>query len=472
MLQAESYSAVLPELAFRARPKPFDAPRLLLWNAALAGELDLNTDAEEAAQRYSGQRIDTGCDAVALAYAGHQFGQFVPQLGDGRAHLLGEALDGAGRRLDLQLKGSGRTMFSRNGDGLSALAPALREYLMSESLHALGVPTTRSLAVVASGEWVQRERRQPGGIVTRVAASHLRVGTFQYLAARADVDALERLVDYAITRHQLVIDPQAPRDERALALLQWVFQRQIALVVEWLRVGFIHGVMNTDNCAISGETLDFGPCAMLGVYDPEMVYSSIDHTGRYAFARQPQLMAWNMARLAETLIPLIDENAERAIDRLGPEVDRLSSQFDAARTVMYNGKIGLSAASDNAEMHEALLLLMRDGQLDYTQTFDALTRLAAGEIVDSKVTVALGDWITRWQEHRPNAEVMRSANPTVVPRNHHVETALASAVEGDLKPIKQLLMVLQSPYQQTAETREYQDAPIDGDRDYQTFCGT
>ena len=319
-----SYAALPKQFYQRIVPSPVPKPRLFLFNAALARELGLDDelarDRDALARVFGGNELLPGSEPVALAYAGHQFGQFVPQLGDGRAHLLGEVLDARGRRRDLQLKGSGRTAYSRGGDGRCALGPAIREFVMSEALHALGVPTTRCLAVVTTGESVFRDHRLPGAVVTRVARSHLRVGTFEYFAARQDHDALRTLCDHAIGRHfpELADEPSA--EERYLALLDRVIDRQVRLVVEWMRIGFIHGVMNTDNTAISGETIDYGPCAMMSAYDPGTVFSSIDHGGRYAFGNQPMIVAWNLSRLAHCLVPLVADEADDAVDRLNPKL--------------------------------------------------------------------------------------------------------------------------------------------------------
>ncbi|MBK8014649.1 MAG: YdiU family protein [Deltaproteobacteria bacterium] len=317
-----TYAELLPERFFeRAGPYPVQSPRLLLWNTPLADALGVartwSADPNRMAQHFSGNTLIAGSRPIALAYAGHQFGHFVPQLGDGRAHLLGEIVDPFGRRFDVQLKGSGCSMFSRNGDGRCALGPALREYIMSEAMHALGVPTTRSLAVVATGEVVHRETPRPGAIVTRVASSHIRVGTFEFFAARRDLDGLRKLADFAIDRHDRDLLPNGEPD-RWLAFFDRVVDRQIRLVVEWMRVGFIHGVMNTDNTSVAGETIDYGPCAMMGIYDPRTVYSSIDVHGRYAFGNQPKIAAWNLARLAECILPLVDADEQTAIRKLEP----------------------------------------------------------------------------------------------------------------------------------------------------------
>ncbi len=445
--------AELPDRFFqRIDPVPVAHPRLLLWNAPLAEALGIHEtlpeDESAIAAWFAGNARLPGSEPLALAYAGHQFGHFVPQLGDGRAHLLGEVRDRSGRLWDVQLKGSGPTAFSRRGDGRCALGPAIREFIMSEAMHALGVPTTRTLAVVTTGEPVLRERRLPGAIVTRVAASHLRVGTFQYFAARRDQEALEALLDYAIQRHYPDLD-RAP--DRASAFVRAVTARQIDLVVDWMRVGLIHGVMNTDNTAISGETIDYGPCAMLGIYDPETVYSSIDARGRYAFGNQPLIAGWNMARLAECLLP-------------PPEVESIVAaypqQLEAAWFAMMGKKLGIATVTeDDHDLVTSLLARLQQRRLDYTIAFQRLDDL--------------GEWSQRWRARADALERMERANPLVIPRNHHVEAALEACVrDGDLEPTRRLLTVVRSPYTRLDATPDYQEPPPDGDAGYQTFCGT
>ena len=501
----------------------------MLWNEPLADALGVprawSSDPNRCAQYFSGNALVPGSRPIALAYAGHQFGHFVPQLGDGRAHLLGELVDPSGQRFDVQLKGSGRSRFSRGGDGRCALGPALREYIMSEAMHALGVPTTRSLAVVTTGEIVHRETPRPGAIVTRIASSHIRVGTFEFFAARHDIDGLRRLADFAIARHDpdLLAEAPAPASpERYLAFFDRVVDRQIRLIVEWTRVGFIHGVMNTDNTAISGETIDFGPCAMMGIYDPRTVYSSIDVHGRYAFGNQARIAAWNLARLAECLIPIIDEDEKAAVRRLEPILATYASRIEAAEFRMYLKKFGLvsviradqnEANASEGDTHEAKTnaeeasrqdsdrLLVRDllasflsQRLDYTITFEKLRRCLnvstelsteLRTVLDAKLSAelrdTLGETFERWRlrvgssrEHRRTAEAsMQRANPVVIPRNHHVEAVLnACTASGETTEIERFLNVLRSPYDIKTTTPEYQDAPIDGDAEYQTFCGT
>jgi len=466
------------------RPKPVRDPKLFLWNNVLAEELGLpdklSLSKENRARLFAGNDLLPGLEPIALAYAGHQFGNFVPQLGDGRAHLLGETRDRLGGIRDIQLKGSGPTSFSRNGDGRCALGPAIREFVMSEAMHALGVPSSRSLAVVTTGEEVYRETPQPGAVVTRVASSHLRVGTFEYFAVRKNHGALKKLADYAISRHYPEIEASGP--ERYLLLLEKVIQRQIELVTEWLRVGFIHGVMNTDNTAISGETIDFGPCAMMGPYHPETVFSSIDRQGRYAYGNQPAIAQWNMARFADTLLPLINSDEQLAIDAASSLIADFSDQFKERYLQMMTDKLGLAEPStkDN-ELILGLLSRMEQQQLDYTITFDRLTRSFSSESDEPTMGEELGDWYRQWKlmlENQPDTmeeiqERMRRANPLVIPRNHHMENVILTCIErGEADAAEEFVEVLSSPYTKTDNTWIFQDAPEDADEGYQTFCGT
>jgi uncharacterized protein YdiU (UPF0061 family) len=477
--------ARLPEQFYeQIDPEPVSAPRLLLWNDALAEELSLSDDDvgddERRARIFGGNERLGDSRSLALAYAGHQFGNFVPALGDGRAHWLGEVRDAAGQRREIQLKGSGPTRFSRGGDGRSALGPALREFLMSEAMHGFAIPTTRSLAVVATGDMVLRNPPQPGGIVARVAASHLRVGSFQYFAAQRDYRSVQTLLDYAIERHDPDIEAEAT-DDRALAFLDRVIDRQIATVMEWMRVGFIHGVMNTDNTTISGETIDFGPCAMMNAYDPMTVFSSIDMRGRYAYGNQPAIIAWNMVRLAECFLPLIHPDEDEAIARVQPQLEKMPSRLEEAWTAMMGRKLGLeSAGASDRPLISDLLDQLKEQELDYTVTFDRLGALLEDPTQATPLRESLGEWIDRWLariDQEPSAsealERMRPANPVVIPRNHHVEAALSAAVdEGDLAPARRLVEVLRAPYSVGPDTSDYQDPPAGGDGNYQTFCGT
>jgi len=477
--------AGLPERFFaRVNPTPVQKPRLLAFNEALAAQLGIHAadlDAEAWAQRFSGNVLPPGLEPIAMAYAGHQFGQFVPQLGDGRAILLGEA-QGADRvRRDIQLKGSGRTPYSRGGDGRAALGPVLREYLVSEAMHALGIPTTRALAAVTTGESVYRDRALPGAILTRVAASLVRVGTFQYFGAREDTDGVRRLADYVIGRNY----PEAGADANPyLALLRAVTQAQASLIARWMNVGFIHGVMNTDNMAVSGETIDFGPCAFMDAYDPAAVFSSIDSHGRYAFGNQPYAAVWNLARFAETLLPLIDTDAERAVASATEVVAAFSARFSEQRLAGARAKLGLSMAEDgDAALVEDLLNAMHRNQVDFTLTFRALCDAAA----DAKLTERFAnprdydDWAVRWrarlrrdpQDPLARAEAMRRVNPAVIPRNHRIEQVIAAAVDReDFGPFKELSAVLAEPYRESRDFGSYADPPRPEERVLRTFCGT
>jgi uncharacterized protein YdiU (UPF0061 family) len=491
--------AGLPERFFaRVKPTPVPKPRLLRFNEVLAAELGLNLgelDAEALAQRFSGNAIPQGLEPIAMAYAGHQFGQFVPQLGDGRAILLGEAQDRGGVRRDIQLKGSGRTPYSRGGDGRAALGPILREYLVSEAMHALGIPTTRALAAVTTGESVFRERALPGAVLTRVAASLVRVGTFQYFAARDDVDGVRRLADYVIDRNH----PIARVDTNPyLALLRAVTQAQASLIANWMNVGFIHGVMNTDNMAVSGETIDFGPCAFMDSYDPAAVFSSIDSHGRYAFGNQPHAAVWNLARFAETLLPVIDSNADRAVELATEVVTTFSARFSQHWLAGARGKLGLATAEDgDANLVEDLLNTMHRNQADFTLTFRALCEAAecdatehgSAESVaaDAKLRCLFAnplqydEWARRWrdrlrrdpQESQARAQAMRQVNPAVIPRNHRIEQVIVAATEReDFEPFIELSTVLLQPYRACEGFESYADPPRPDERVLRTFCGT
>ena len=424
-------------------------------------------------------------DPIAQAYAGHQFGGFSPQLGDGRAILLGERVGRDGVRRDIQLKGSGRTPFSRNGDGRAALGPMLREYLISEAMHALGIPTTRSLAVVTTGEQVVREDLLPGAVLTRVAASHIRVGTFEYFAARNDREAVNQLLDYVITRHY----PEARgADVPALAVLEAVARRQAALIADWLSVGFIHGVMNTDNMAISGETIDYGPCAFMDHYDANTVFSSIDHGGRYAYGNQPAIAQWNVARLAEALLPLIDPEEGKAIELATTLVKGFMPDFDAQLLARMRRKIGLATEREgDTELVSALFASMQAAGADFTLTFRRLARCVDEPADDASLlelfapSSGIADWLPRWRERlaieprnaAERAANMRRVNPAFIPRNHRVEEALeAASTHGDFGPFHQLLSILEHPYDDQSGRVEFEQPPAPGERVHRTFCGT
>jgi len=468
----------------KIRPTTVTDPQLLLWNCAVAQQLmideELVDDPTALAAIFSGNELLPGSEPVAIAYAGHQFGHFVPRLGDGRAHLLGEVVGKAGRRWDVQLKGSGPTPFSRNGDGRCAVGPAVREFIMSEAMHALGVPTTRCLAVVTTGETVYRDTPLPGAVVTRVASSHLRIGTFEYFAARGNPEALKALCHYVIERHYPELEGGEP--VLYLALLDQVIERQIKLVVEWMRVGFIHGVMNTDNIALSGETIDYGPCAMMGAYDPRTVYSSIDAMGRYAFGNQPKILQWNMSRFAECLLPLLDDDPTKPVKLVELIIDELPKRFEQHYLEMMAGKLGLSAyQAGDKQLIEELLNHLKEHSLDYTLTFDRLTKSQSCEVVAGQVSQEHGVWCDRWRNRLDEQgddpqtvqQRMRQHNPVVIPRNHHVEAVIRECEQtGKTTLVEAFLQVIRSPYEEQERTAEFQDPPVDGDLHYQTFCGT
>jgi serine/tyrosine/threonine adenylyltransferase len=488
-MSRSSYSD-LPERFFaRINPTPVAAPHLLRFNHSLSTELGLDMhdlDAEALAGLFSGNVLQQGLQPIAMAYAGHQFGQFVPQLGDGRALLLGEAVDRAGLRRDIQLKGSGRTPYSRGGDGRAALGPVLREYLVSEAMHALGIRTTRALAAVATGEPVFREEALPGAIVTRVAASFVRVGTFQYFAARDDVKAVRQLADYVIARHY----PQAKSDDQPyLALLRSVTDAQALLIASWMNVGFIHGVMNTDNMAVSGETIDFGPCAYMDSYDSAAVFSSIDRQGRYAYGNQPHAAVWNLARFAETLLPIIDDEADRAVQLASDVISAFAVRFADASQAGLRRKLGLAAKEGgDAALAEDFLDAMQRNQADFTLTFRGLCDAAETESGDVTVRALFAnprdydEWAARWRTRlnrdplnpSERALAMRQVNPAVIPRNHRIEQVIKAAVEAqDFGPFAELSTVLSRPYEPLPNgSISYAAPPQPGERVLQTFCGT
>ncbi|MBR0670097.1 protein adenylyltransferase SelO [Neoroseomonas soli] len=478
--------ARLPERLFaRLPPTPVSAPRLLRLNARLAEEMGLDPawlSGPDGVAMLAGNAMPDGAEPIAQAYAGHQFGQFVPSLGDGRAILIGEVVTPAGERRDIQLKGSGPTPFSRRGDGRAAVGPVLREYIVSEAMAAFGIPTTRSLAAVATGDAVFREDALPGAVLTRVAASHLRVGTFQYFAARRDTDALRVLAEHAIARHY----PEAAGAANpVLALFEGVVARQAALVARWLLVGFIHGVMNTDNCAISGETIDYGPCAFLDEYHPEKVFSSIDQFGRYAYGNQPGIAHWNLARLAECLLPLISEDENKALELAQDSLAGFAPRFGAAWREGLLRKIGLAAEEEADEaLVQDLFTLMAEGRADFTLTFRRLCDAAEGQGADAALRALFADpaavdpWLVRWRarlarEGAGRAEAMRAVNPAYIPRNHLVEEAIAAAVQrDDLAPFEALLSVLERPFEEQPGRERYAAPPLPEERVLRTFCGT
>ncbi|QRI64336.1 YdiU family protein [Shinella sp. PSBB067] len=518
--------ARLPDAFFApVDPTPVEAPRLIRFNRPLAEELGLDADALErhGAAYFSGNTPLPGSLPLAMAYAGHQFGQFVPQLGDGRAILLGEVIDRAGRRRDIQLKGAGQTPYSRRGDGRAALGPVLREYIISEAMHALGVPTTRALAAVATGQPVYRDRVLPGAVFTRVASSHIRVGTFQFFAARGDTENVRVLADHVIERHY----PELKGAEKPwLALLDAVAERQAALIARWLGVGFIHGVMNTDNMTISGETIDFGPCAFMDRYDPRTVYSSIDHGGRYAFGNQPMIGQWNIARLAEALLALLDDDQDKAVEAANAAVARFMERFQAHWKSVIRAKIGLGDHEEEGDqaLIRDLLILLYEQKADYTLAFRRLadaveapspTPPSKAEGLDPPLRSppvsndaqaasfsplagempadggglaglmedpgALTPWLAAWRARlareatspQARAAAMRRVNPAFIPRNHKVEEALTAAVDhGDFSLFEALNDVLARPYEDQPAFSAYAQPPKPGEEVTATFCGT
>jgi uncharacterized protein YdiU (UPF0061 family) len=484
-----------------SQPATAPAPHLLFLNQALAAELGLDVSAlagADGAALFAGNALPAGAQPLAQAYAGHQFGGFSPQLGDGRALLLGEVTDRQGQRRDIAFKGSGRTAYSRGGDGRASVGPMLREVLIGEAMHALGVPSTRALAVAGTGEQVQREQPLPGAVLTRVAASHIRVGTFQFFSARNDLERLRRLADYTIARH----DPALSASPQPyLALLQAVAERQAALIAQWMNVGFIHGVMNTDNMTLSGETIDYGPCAFMEAYDPTTVFSSIDHQGRYAYGKQPLIARWNLARLAEALLPLLSDDADDAVARATQVIDAFPEHYRRHLLRGQRSKLGLQRADvgdATADLADATLVddwlsLLQVDRVDFTLAWLHLADAAEGEapLLRGLFSDArnLDAWLSRWQARcasedggaaeadsagQQRAQRMRRVNPRVIPRNHRVEEALqAASQQGDLGPFNRLLDALRRPYDKATELAGYAEpAPAAVTAGYRTFCGT
>ncbi|WP_182523704.1 protein adenylyltransferase SelO [Nocardioides dongkuii] len=476
----DRFARELPELALAWQAEETPDPRLLVLNEPLAVELGIDPAAlrtEAGLGLLTGTRPPAGATPVAQVYAGHQFGGFSPRLGDGRALLLGELTTPDGRLLDLHLKGSGRTPLARGGDGLAAVGPMLREHVISEAMHALGIPTTRSLAVVATGRQVRRETLLPGAVLARVASSHLRVGSFQYAAASGDVDLTRRLADHAIARHH---PAAAEADQPYLAFFESVVAAQARLVARWMLVGFIHGVMNTDNMTISGETIDYGPCAFLEGFDPATVYSSIDHGGRYAYGNQPVVAEWNLARFAEALLPLLHDDEQQAVALAVESLESFRPAYAAAWSAGMRAKLGLPDGLDDAvaaPLVEELTALMQSGKVDLTSFFRALGRAARGDAEPARGLVldlpAFDAWLERWRALGPDGDAMDRVNPVYVPRNHLVEEALAAGTAGDLAPLTDLLEAVTAPYDERPGLERYA-APAPGDfgETYQTFCGT
>ena len=459
------------------KPTPVHDPNLVILNEELAKDLNLDfskIDNKDLAQLFSGNVLPNDTNTIAQAYAGHQFGHFT-MLGDGRAVLLGEHLVNNTKRFDIQFKGSGRTSFSRSGDGRAVLGPMLREYIISEAIHALNIPTTRSLAVVSTGEKVVRENLLPGAILTRVASSHIRVGTFQYIAAKQNLDDLTTLVDYTIERHYPEIQSSK---NKALDLLSLVMEKQCQLVINWMRVGFIHGVMNTDNTTLSGETIDYGPCAFMDDYDPKTVFSSIDKFGRYSFSNQPPITKWNLARLAECFIPLIDKDEDQAIKIASEIIDNFQKIYETKWLNMMRDKLGLFGEDkDDLKLINNLFNWMKSNQADYTNTFCYLMNISS--IQDQKYKDKnFIDWSKNWEKRilinggskENSLELMKKNNPIVIPRNHKVEEALEAANDNNLKPMYDLLSILKKPYTKQTNIEKFQTPSKN--KNYQTFCGT
>ncbi|MBU8868260.1 protein adenylyltransferase SelO [Paenarthrobacter aromaticivorans] len=468
-----------PEMAIPWRAEAAPEPQLLALNEPLAVELGFDLGflrSPEGVRLLIGNALPEGTSPVAQAYSGHQFGWYSPRLGDGRALLLGEIAGADGTLRDVHLKGSGRTPFARNGDGQAVLGPMLREYIVSEAMHALNIPTTRSLAVVATGRPVQRETLLPGAVLTRVASSHLRVGSFQYARATNDMDLLRRLADHAIERHH----PSAAEDvNRYLGLLKGVIAVQAKLVAQWMLVGFVHGVMNTDNMTVSGETIDYGPCAFMDGFDPGAVYSSIDETGRYAYRNQPLVAEWNLARFAESLAPLIHEDEEQAVALAVEALNGFRQQYSATWFSGMKAKLGLPEGINDdvaSPLVDDLLELVQESRADYTSFFRSLGKAARGEVEPARGQIldsaAFDAWLERWRAVTPDADAMDRVNPIYIPRNHLVEEALSAATEGDTGPVERLLEALGSPYRERPGLELYASPAPESFGPYRTFCGT
>ncbi|MEM9197428.1 MAG: YdiU family protein [Pseudomonadota bacterium] len=482
-----SYARLPARFYSRNAPARPTNPSIVRLNAPLAEALGLDPDwlqNPDGVNMMSGRAMPEGADPIALAYAGHQFGGFSPQLGDGRAHLLGEILDAQGRRKDIQLKGSGRTAFSRRGDGKAALGPVLREFIIAEAMSALGVPTTRALAALRSGEEVQRETLLPGGVLVRVADSHIRVGTFQYFAARGDAEAITALIAYTTDRHYPKIASETPL---ALHLLRSVVERQAQLVAQWMSLGFIHGVMNTDNMSVAGETIDYGPCAFMDAYNESTVYSSIDHGGRYAYVNQPAIAQWNLVRLAESLLGDIATDRAQAVDAAQSVLNRFPGLYQQAWDRLFRKKLGLSRSLEgDRKLAEDLLSVMQASSADFTLTFRALADLAEGSAANLPLPGGAGTsadmaaWIERWKKRLTLEEAggvdiasyMRHTSPAVIARNHAVEQAIEAAVSGDDTPFHELVDALARPFDTPKVERFYTRPPKPSEMVHQTFCGT
>jgi len=474
-----TYSKLPKSFLENIKPVPVKDPKLIILNKNLAEQLNLDFSKfsdTDLAQMFSGNSLPEGSETIAQAYAGHQFGHFT-MLGDGRAVMLGEHLDKENKRFDIQFKGSGRTSFSRSGDGRAVLGPMLREYIISEAMHALNIPTTRSLAVVSTGEEVIREQMLPGAILTRVASSHIRVGTFQYIAATQNADDLKTLFNYTIDRHYPEIKDSKTK---ALDLLNLLMQKQCELVINWMRVGFIHGVMNTDNMTVSGETIDYGPCAFMDHYHPQTVFSSIDQNGRYSYNNQPRITKWNLARFAECIIPLIDQDEQKAISIATETINNFEKLYEEKWLNMMRDKLGLFGEDkDDKHLIFELLTWMENNKADFTNTFCNLMDIQSikDPIYQNQEYL---NWTAKWKkrleknntEKEKYLELMRSVNPIFIPRNHKVEEALKDASENKLETLNQLLEVIKYPYKDNGMLKDYQQPMSNENGDYKTFCGT
>jgi uncharacterized protein YdiU (UPF0061 family) len=481
-----SYATLPGQFYARQHPTPVRAPRLITLNEALAEVLSLRVEdlrSPEGVGVLAGNSIPDGADPIAMAYAGHQFGNWVPQLGDGRAVLLGEIVGTDNQRYDLQLKGAGPTPFSRNGDGRAGVGPVLREFVLSEAMHALGVPTTRALAAVSTGENVIREQHTPGAVLTRVASSHVRVGTFQYFVARRDLDALKKLTSHVVTRHYPELEDAT---NPALALLKAVSSKQAQLIAHWQSIGFIHGVMNTDNSSIAGITIDYGPCAFMDAYSADAVFSSIDYASRYAYKNQPGIAQWNLANLAQSLLPLIDEDENKALTLAQDAVDHFNTEFSDAYLDRFRKKLGLHTQQDtDPKLISDLLDIMSNNQADFTLTFRALCNDIDHDFIQqfAQADEALS-WLESWRARRAadandasapdnsQSELMRNANPAYIPRNHRIEEMIQAAYLQDYEPLNKLMSVLSQPYSEQAGFEHYAQAPTEDQRVKATFCGT
>lgn len=492
-----SYARLSDKLFTRQQPTPVSKPSLIKINTALAEQLNLSAAAlasDEGLAVLAGNTLPVGADPIAMAYAGHQFGNWVPQLGDGRAILLGEVVDKHGTRFDIQLKGAGPTPYSRNGDGRSALGPVIREYVVSEAMAALGVPTTRALSAISTGDAVRRETMLPGGILARVAQSHLRVGTFQFFAARGDVESIKLLTDYVIDRHYPEI---RDTDNPPLELLKTVIEKQAALVAQWQSFGFIHGVMNTDNSSIAGITIDYGPCAFMDTYHPETVFSSIDHASRYAYQNQPAIAQWNMANLAQCLLPLIDDNEEKSVEAAQSVIDAYPTLYAGKYLNSFRSKLGLLAENTTNETDKqdtqliaSLLQCMSSAKTDFTNTFRSLSNcsLEQGDSSKDDALVAqfsnkesdISTWLDSWRNRQTKESIsptdrvglMQNSNPAYIPRNHRVEQVISAALVQDYAPMEELITVLENPFEDQIGREAFATPPLENEVVQATFCGT